>query len=86
MEQAGIASQGCFAHERCKFQDVSNVTKKEEVASKALEVIGKLYDIEAQKYSYPPINLKTQEIQPSFQIWWGCFDVYPSLITRACKI
>jgi transposase len=47
-EQIGITSQGCFAHARRKFQDVWNVAKKEGVASKALEVIGTLYDIEDQ--------------------------------------
>jgi transposase len=47
-EQAGITSQGCLAHARRKFQDVWNVAQKEGVASKALEVIGKLYEIEAQ--------------------------------------
>ena len=41
-------SQGCFAHARRKFQDVWKVAKKEGITSKALDVIGKLYDIEAQ--------------------------------------
>jgi transposase len=47
-EQTGITSQGCFAHARRKFADVWKVAKKEGIASKALEVIGKLYDIEVQ--------------------------------------
>jgi transposase len=46
--QTGITSQGCFAHARRKFQDMWNVAKKEGVASKALEVIGTLYDIESK--------------------------------------
>ena len=47
-EQTGVTSQGCFAHARRKFQDVWKVAKKEGIASKALDVIGKLYDIESQ--------------------------------------
>lgn len=47
-EQTGITSQGCFAHARRKFQDVWKVAQKEGIASKALEVIGKLYDLECQ--------------------------------------
>lgn len=47
-EQSGIRSQGCFAHARRKFQDVWQVAQKEGIASKALEVIGTLYDIEDQ--------------------------------------
>ena len=47
-EQSGIRSQGCFAHARRKFQDVWQVAKKEGIASKALEVIRTLYDIEDQ--------------------------------------
>lgn len=47
-EKSGIRSQGCFAHARRKFQDVWQVAQKEGIASKALEVIGTLYDIEDQ--------------------------------------
>jgi len=47
-EQEGVISQGCFAHARRKFHDVWKVAKKEGIASKAMEVIGKLYDIECQ--------------------------------------
>ncbi|CAO4835734.1 MAG: hypothetical protein FADNKDHG_01590 [Holosporales bacterium] len=44
----GVASQGCWAHARRKFFDTWSVCKKEGVASKSLELIGKLYDIERE--------------------------------------
>lgn len=47
-EQFGVIAQGCMAHARRKFYDVWKLSKQEGVASNALEVIGKLYDIEDQ--------------------------------------
>lgn len=47
-EQANVIAQGCFAHARRKFYDVWSVAKKDGIASKALEIIGKLYDLEDQ--------------------------------------
>jgi transposase len=41
-----VVSAGCFAHARRKFYDVWVVLKKDGAASKALEIIGKLYDVE----------------------------------------
>jgi transposase len=45
-DQDHVMAQGCFAHARRKFHDVWMVAKKEGIASKALDVIAKLYDIE----------------------------------------
>jgi hypothetical protein len=46
--QQGITAIGCWAHARRKFYDVWKLAKQEGVASKALEMIGKLYTIEAE--------------------------------------
>jgi hypothetical protein len=46
--QEGITAMGCWAHARRKFHDVYKLAKQEGVASKALEMIGKLYAIEAE--------------------------------------
>jgi transposase len=41
-----VISAGCWAHARRKFHDVWIVLKKDGAASKALEIIGKCYDVE----------------------------------------
>ena len=41
-----VIAVGCWAHARRKFHDVWVVLKKEGVSSKALDIIGKLYDME----------------------------------------
>jgi len=41
-----VIAVGCWAHARRKFYDVWSVLKKEGVSSKALDIIGKLYDME----------------------------------------
>jgi hypothetical protein len=46
--QKGITAMGCWAHARRKFYDVYKLAKQEGIASKALEMIGKLYAIEAE--------------------------------------
>lgn len=43
---ADVIAVGCWAHARRKFHDVWSVLKKEGVSSKALDIIGKLYDME----------------------------------------
>ncbi len=48
VNQQGITAMGCWAHARRKFYDVWKLAKQEGVASKALEMIGKLYTIEAE--------------------------------------
>lgn len=53
INQEGVFAQGCFAHARRKFYDVWNVAKKAGIASKAIEVMGKLYDIERQIKDLP---------------------------------
>jgi transposase len=53
INQEGVVAQGCFAHARRKFYDVWNVAKKAGIASKAIEVMGKLYDIERQIKDLP---------------------------------
>ena len=53
INQDGVVAQGCFAHARRKFYDVWNVAKKAGIASKAIEVMGKLYDIERQIKDLP---------------------------------
>jgi transposase len=74
-----VVSAGCFAHARRKFHDVWIVLKKEGVASKALETIAKLYEIERwmqdQTLSSDQIKVYRQEkskpwqtdAQPTFQ-------------------
>ena len=44
--QKGITGMGCWAHARRKFYDVWKVVQKDGIASKALDMIGKLYGIE----------------------------------------
>lgn len=60
-----VAAAGCFAHARRKFYDVWNVTKKEGVASKALEIIGLLYDGERElkQQQATPDQIKAYRIQ-----------------------
>ena len=41
-----VIAVGCWAHARRKFYDVWSILKKEGVSSKALDIIGTLYDIE----------------------------------------
>ena len=41
-----VIAAGCFAHARRKFHDVWSVLKKDGAALKALDIIGKLYDVE----------------------------------------
>lgn len=41
-----VITVGCWAHARRKFYDVWSVLKKDGVSSKALDIIGKLYDME----------------------------------------
>lgn len=63
-EQEGVVAQGCFAHARRKFHDVWKVAKKEGMASKAIEIIGKLYVIEEQIKDLPSLEKqKTREAQ-----------------------
>jgi transposase len=60
--QEGITAMGCWAHARRKFHDVYKLAKQEGVASKALEMIGKLYTIEAEiKEESNGIKLKTRQ-------------------------
>ena len=47
-DQDCVIAQGCMAHARRKFHDAWTVAKREGIASKALDVIGKLYEIEEQ--------------------------------------
>ena len=72
-----VISAGCFAHARRKFHDVWVVLKKDGVASKALETIAKLYEIERwmqdQTLSSDQIKIYRQEkskpICEAFQVW-----------------
>ena len=57
--QEGITAMGCWAHARRKFYDVYKLAKQEGIASKALDMIGKLYAIEAEiKDATPATKLK----------------------------
>jgi len=47
-EQEGVVAQGCFAHARRKFHDVWKIAKTEGVASYAITILKKLYDLENQ--------------------------------------
>ena len=62
----GVISAGCFAHARRKFHDVWVVLKKDGAASKALEIIGKLYEVERQmaeqKFTTDRIKTYRQEV------------------------
>jgi len=72
-----VISAGCFAHARRKFHDVWVILKKDGVASKALETIAKLYEIERwmqdQTLSSDQIKIYRQEkskpICEAFQVW-----------------
>lgn len=74
-DQENVIAQGCFAHARRKFYDVWALAKKEGIASKALEVIGKLYDLEAKIKYLPSIDKQTirkdqaQPILDAFHAW-----------------
>lgn len=58
----GITGMGCFAHARRKFYDVWKLTQKEGIASKALEIIEKLYHVEAEiKDQSVEVKLKTRQ-------------------------
>jgi transposase len=65
----GVMSAGCWAHARRKFHDVWVVLKKDGAASKALEIIGKLYDIERhmrdQTFTANQIKAYRQEMSKS---------------------
>lgn len=73
--QDTVKAMGCWAHARRKFHDVWALAKEEGVASKALDIIGKLYDIEdeikpmsvAEKYRIR--QEKAKPILASFQEW-----------------
>ena len=73
--QDTVTAMGCWAHARRKFHDVWVLAREEGVASKALDIIGKLYDIEdeikvlslAEKYRIR--QEKAKPILESFQGW-----------------
>jgi transposase len=76
--QEGVSAAGCWAHARRKFFDVWTLAnKKEGAASKALDVIGKLYEIEEwmkeEKFDKNQIKAKRQEkskpILQAFHAW-----------------
>lgn len=78
VEQEGVDAAGCWAHARRKFFDVWTLAnKKEGAASKALDVIGKLYVIEdwmkEQKLNAKQIKKIRQEkskpILEAFYTW-----------------
>ena len=62
----GVISAGCWAHARRKFHEVWVVLKKDGAASKALEIIGKLYEVERQmaeqKFTTDHIKTYRQEM------------------------
>jgi transposase len=65
--QEGITAMGCWAHARRKFYDVWKLGKQEGVASKALEMIGKLYTIEAEikdETSVNKLNIRFEKSTP----------------------
>lgn len=53
----GITEIGCMAHARCKFYDLHEANKSE-LAAKALEYIGGLYEIERETKDLPPDKRK----------------------------
>ena len=57
-----IISAGCWAHARRKFHDVWVVLKKDGAASKALEIIGKLYDVERHMSEQEAYNGSHQDL------------------------
>ncbi len=72
-----VIAVGCWAHARHKFHDVWVVLKKEGVASKAIDIIGKLYDMERwllkQNSSADQIKCYRQEhakpVLEAFKTW-----------------
>jgi hypothetical protein len=48
-----ITGVGCMAHVRRKFTDILKITKKPGIASKIIDIIGKLYDIERRVKELP---------------------------------
>ena len=72
-----VTSVGCFAHARRKFYDVWFLLKKEGAGSKALDIIGKLYDIErnliSQNASADQIKKERQKLSKplckAFRTW-----------------
>lgn len=72
--QENVISQGCFAHARRKFYDVWNVAKKEGVASKALEIIGKLYDIESdikEMRVLDKLKIRQEKAKPILDVFYA---------------
>lgn len=78
VEQEGVNAAGCWAHARRKFFEVWTLAnKKEGAASKALDVIGKLYEIEdwmkEKKFDAKQIKENRQEkskpILEAFHAW-----------------
>ena len=60
--QSGVQGMGCMAHARRKFYDVFQLTKQEGIASKALDMMGKLYAIEAEmKDEAVDVKLKVRQ-------------------------
>lgn len=59
-----VIAVGCWAHARRKFHDVWVVVKKEGVASKALEIIGRLYEGERElkEQNAAPDQIKTYRV------------------------
>ena len=72
-----VISAGCWAHARRKFHEVWVVLKKDGAASKALEIIGKLYAVERyaveQTFTIDQIKTYRQEmskpILDAFHTW-----------------
>ena len=58
-----ITGVGCMAHVRRKFMDIVKITKKPGIASKIIDIISKLYDIErmAKELPYEQIYQIRQE-------------------------
>jgi len=70
-----VKSMGCWAHARRKFFDIHKRVKKEGVASYAVTVIKKLYDIEREIKDLSPLEKheirqeKSKPILDAFHIW-----------------
>jgi transposase len=73
--QEGITAAGCFAHARRKFYEVWRLEKKEGVASKALDIIGKLYEIE-DEIKELPIDQKLHIRQTKSKISLHAFHIW----------
>ena len=84
-----VISAGCFAHARRKFHDVWVVLKKDGAASKALEIISKLYDVERhmaeQKCTADHIKTYRQEmskpILDAFHSW--LISIRPKVLPKS---